>query len=188
VCYGTSITHGAYASSQALSYPAVAARALDVDVRNLGLAGSAFCEPEMAAHIAGLDWDVATAEISVNMIEAGWSLDDFTASSRAFLLRLAENSSRRVYCISPVAYYREAGLRIEDYGVVPQVAPPAALGEYRASLERTVREAALPNLELVDGRELLPGLGGLCADLIHPFDEGMIAIGSRLAERLRPAF
>jgi len=42
------------------------------------------------------------------------------------------------------------------------------------------------NVYLIEGPDILPGMAGLTTDLIHPGDEGMIRMGERLAERLRP--
>jgi hypothetical protein len=43
-----------------------------------------------------------------------------------------------------------------------------------------------PNVQVIEGPELLRNVCGLSADLIHPTTNGMIEIGRRLAERLSP--
>jgi lysophospholipase L1-like esterase len=55
VFYGTSIVQGAAASRPGMTYPALICRHLDRTMINLGFAGNAVCEPEMAALLAELD-------------------------------------------------------------------------------------------------------------------------------------
>ncbi len=55
VYYGSSITQGACACRPGTAYPAIIARTLSCNFSNLGFAGCAKGEPEMAEYIAGLD-------------------------------------------------------------------------------------------------------------------------------------
>jgi hypothetical protein len=76
LAYGTSITHGFDAEGPHLTYVAQTAWHLGADLINLGVGGSAHCEPELADHIAGRgDWDIASLALSVNM--QGFALDEF---------------------------------------------------------------------------------------------------------------
>ena len=54
VFYGSSITQGACAGRPSLSYPARVCAALDADFINLGMAGNALGEKEIAEYISGL--------------------------------------------------------------------------------------------------------------------------------------
>lgn len=54
VFYGSSITHGACASRPGMTYPAILSRGFNADFINLGFAGMAKGEIEMAEYIAGL--------------------------------------------------------------------------------------------------------------------------------------
>lgn len=68
LAYGSSITNGASASLHLHSYVYHAARVSKMDVLNLGLSGSCFCEPEIAEYIGARDdYQVLTLEVGVNM-------------------------------------------------------------------------------------------------------------------------
>lgn len=66
--YGSSITHGGNAVHPSQSYAFQTAERLGLDLVNLGLSGSAQMEPELAGFIAGLDWDIATLEMGINVL------------------------------------------------------------------------------------------------------------------------
>jgi len=55
VFYGTSIVQGVAASRPGMTYPSLICRHLDRPMINLGFAGNAVCEPEMASLLAELD-------------------------------------------------------------------------------------------------------------------------------------
>ena len=55
VFYGSSITQGAFASRPSSCYTAMVCELLDADFRNLGFAGNALGEENMADYIAGLE-------------------------------------------------------------------------------------------------------------------------------------
>jgi hypothetical protein len=76
--YGTSITHGAAATASHLTYVAQTAWRLRADLINLGVGGSAWCEPQLADYIAERDdYDIATLALSVNMIGGGFKDEEF---------------------------------------------------------------------------------------------------------------
>jgi hypothetical protein len=69
LAYGTSITEGEAPLAEHLTYVDQTARRLGADPINLGVCGTAYCEPAIADYIAEReDWDVATLSISVNMV------------------------------------------------------------------------------------------------------------------------
>jgi hypothetical protein len=70
LAYGTSITQAGYATGPHLTYVEQVGIRLGVDVINLGVGGSALCEPELAEYMAARrDWDFATLALSVNMLK-----------------------------------------------------------------------------------------------------------------------
>ncbi len=66
VFYGSSITHGGCASRPGNSYPALLSRWLDTDIINLGFAGNALGETEMAQYIADLPMSVFVYDYDYN--------------------------------------------------------------------------------------------------------------------------
>jgi len=175
LAYGSSVTQGAYASAPNLSFTDIVGTQLGADVINLGTSCSAYCEPELADYIAERnDWDFATLAISVNMVD-GFSPETFSKRAHYMIDRIAKsNENRPVVCITIKPYYG-------DY--VRSLKPEL----YRDLLRKAVQNSPHKNVYLVEGSELMPDVaGGLCLDMIHLGDNGMMQIGMNLAEKLKP--
>lgn len=175
LAYGSSVTQGAYASGPHLSFVDLVGTRLGADVINLGTSCSAYCEPELADYIAKRsDWDFATLALSVNMIDC-FSPRKFSERINYMIDRIAKsNSNRPVVCITIKPYYG-------DY--VKSIKPDL----YRNLLRNAVESSPHKNVYLIEGPELMPDVaGGLCSDMIHMGDHGMIQIGNNLAEKLKP--
>jgi lysophospholipase L1-like esterase len=178
LAYGTSITHGAAASASHLSYVAQTAWRLGTDLINLGVGGACWAEAAFADYIAGLaGWDFATLALSVNMIGAGFTLDEFRKRTKYLIARIAgSNPDKPVFCISIYPYFG-------DWGAA-QPNAQASPAEFRSVLEEVVGEVALANVHFIPGPEILTDIGGLTVDMIHPGDFGMINMGENLAARI----
>ena len=178
--YGTSITHGSAASAFHLSYVAQTARRLGTDLANYGVGGACRAEAAWGEYFASLEgWDLATLALSVNMIGAGFTLEEFEERVRHLVSAVASSDTDRpVACISIFPYFA-------DWGVVQPAAkaPPEA---FRDCLEDVVGNLDMPNVHFVPGPEILTDPAGLTTDLIHPSDLGMIEMGQNLALRLAP--
>ena len=181
LAYGTSITQGGIASRFPLAYASRAARGIQAEHVNLGTGGSAFCEPEIADHIAARDdWDAAVLSVSVNMIAVGFTAAEFRERAAYLVDHVAsENPEKPVVAItlfpqlSDVCPTRERG---DDW--------KATAEEYRTVLREVVAEAGHDNLHLLEGPDLLTDPTGLSTDLLHPADPGMIEMGANLATEL----
>ncbi len=180
LAYGTSITHGVEAEGPHLSYVGQAARRLGADLINLGVASSAYCEHELADHIAArTDWHIATLALSVNMHV--FALDVFRERVSYMVNKVAgADPKRSVACITLWPYYRDFGISDQDavYGGGPE--------EYRQVLRDVVRDCPHDNVHLLEGPDILTNISGLTSDLIHPANDAMIEMGWRLAEKLKP--
>ena len=181
LAYGTSITHGAAASGPHLTYVGQAARRLGADLINLGVGSSAHCEHELADYIAGRDdWHIASLALSVNMVGAGFSLDEFHERVSYMVNAVAgADTSRPVACITLYPYFRDFGLRF------PVGNPKGTAEEYRQRLRDAVAHCPHPNAHLIEGPDILVDVEGLTPDLVHPADNGMIQMGENLATRLQ---
>ncbi len=177
--YGTSITQWANATAQHLTWPAQCAWRLGTDLINLGVSGSCHAENAFADHIADRDdWDIGVFPLSVNMVGAGFTLDEFEARVRYLIERLVEKHPEKpLFFISLFRYFADWGERQEN-----AQAPP---DEFRKRLRIVVGSYNNPNLYAIDGREMLDGPTGLATDLIHPSDLGMITIGERIASVIK---
>ncbi|RDI69914.1 SGNH/GDSL hydrolase family protein [Halopelagius longus] len=175
LAYGTSITEGAAASAPHLNYVARAARELGYDALNFGCSGSAFCDLSLAEHIAGRDdWDVATLSLSVNMANRGFTLPQFRKRTSRFIDEIANSHPRKpIVCVTLFPYFADT--------VTGDDSERAA--NFRATLRSIVADSHHSNLSLVEGTELT-NVSELTADLLHPGDAGMEAIGEGLASHL----
>ena len=180
LAYGTSITHGFDAEGPHLSYVSQTARHLGADLINLGVGGSAHCEKELADYIAGRnDWHIASLALSVNM--RGCPLEIFRDRVSYMVNKIAgAQPGRPVACITLYPFFQDFGIATEPAG------DGGRAEEYRQILREVVQACPHKNAHLLEGPEILTDISGLTGDLIHPADNGMIEMGWRLAEKLKP--
>ena len=179
LAYGSSITHGHRATSPERSYTYLAARQMHADLINMGVGGSAYLEPGLGQYLAeALDFDLFTAEISVNMLNQGYSADEFYTRAKEFLTRIHRahpDALKAVISILPCFW---------DLGK----SRPDAVST--AQIYREVTRSRCDDLEgaylFLDGRELLH-MENLSPDQIHPNDAGMEELGHNIAGRLMAA-
>jgi hypothetical protein len=177
LAYGTSITEGFRSIAPHLSYPAQTARQAGFDVLNLGSGGSAYCETHLTDYFAErCDWDIATLEISLNMLNDGFSVSEFRDRASYMIGTLAA-TGRPVVAITLFPFRR-------DLLDLVQEDPPPAPAQYRDALENLVSTAPA-NVHLLEGPALLDAPVGLSEDLVHPGDNGMRTIGANLAPILQ---
>jgi lysophospholipase L1-like esterase len=127
---------------------------------------------------------VATLALSVNMVGRGFTIEEFTRRTTYLVQQVAaRNPARPIFCITIYPYYGDWSNELAK-----ATAPPE---EFRLALERVAgrlrADGAGARIELVPGPSLLTDVGGLCVDMIHPGDHGMLEMGERLAARMRPA-
>jgi len=179
--YGTSITHGHCASGPHLSYASQTARALGVDLINLGSGGSAQCEKKLSDYIAARDdWDIASLALSVNMDH--FQLDEFYDRVSYMVNTVSgANTDRPVACITLWPYFND----MTCDGGKPRKSGGGTPEEFRQSLRDAVAACPHPNLFVLEGPELMTSTANLGGDLIHPGDYGMIEMGINLAAKLK---
>ena len=66
--HGSSISHGSNAAAPSETWPAVAARLGGVELRNLGLGGSALVDPFLARVIRDAEADVISVKLGINVV------------------------------------------------------------------------------------------------------------------------
>jgi len=106
LAYGSSITHGFIATRPTGTYAMRTAQLLGMDLINLGFAGSAHCEKEMADYIAGRnDWDIASLEMGINMI-GGFDVSEFRKRVEYFVPAIAKaHPEKHIFCIDMFSFY-----------------------------------------------------------------------------------
>lgn len=172
LCYGSSITQGYEALTATGGYAPRLARLLGMDLINLGLAGSAHLEPEIATHIAERsDWHIATLELGINLVG--------TLEPQAFARRAAEfvaivaRAARPVFVLDLFRYFDD--FSGGDAGRAQAFREAVAAAAHSAGSH--VRHISVSHL---------PDPQGLCADLLHPSPEGMEQMAGALAGAIRP--
>ncbi|ONH55545.1 hypothetical protein CcI49_29000 [Frankia sp. CcI49] len=176
LAYGDSITQGWSASDPGLTYPAVVARGLALDVWNLGFAGAARGEIAVAQQIAMLEADIISLAFGTN----NWTTIPTGPAHLAGILA------------DFVAVVRSGQPRTPILVVGPIVRPEAeqtpnpigaTLATLRAALSAEANRLASadPALAFVDGGRMVTP--AQLTDGIHPDDEGHRA----MAESVGPA-
>ncbi|WP_182112214.1 MULTISPECIES: GDSL-type esterase/lipase family protein [unclassified Actinotalea] len=204
VHHGSSISHGASADRPTGTWVAVAARALGLDLVNLGFSGNAVLDPFVARAIRDQPADLITLKLGINVVNHDvMRRRAFVPAVEGFLDTIREgHPTTPVVVISPIlcpiVEDRPGPTSIDPAS--PASAPvfrttgrPEELTEGKLSL-RVIREvlaavvrrraAEDPNLTYLDGRELFgPAESDAMPlpDRLHPDAAGQRHIGERFA-------
>ena len=162
LAYGSSITHGSLALAPPCSYPFRIAQKLGCDYLNLGYAGSAFLEREMAEYIVSRkDWDFASVEMGINMLYGDFTVKQFEESVEAFV-KVLSREERPVFATS-IFRFNGSG----------------AFQERAEVFREIVKNCAEGKLIFTDGTKLLDDPACISQDLIHPGIDGIYRIADR---------
>ncbi|MFC4987813.1 SGNH/GDSL hydrolase family protein [Saliphagus infecundisoli] len=175
LAYGTSITEGEAPSAEHLTYASQTARRLGADLVNLGSCGTAYCDRAMADHIASESFDVATLSLSVNMVGTFSPAEFRERAARMIDTVAGAHPDDPVAAITLFPHTRDVLAGNEERELAE---------EFREILQEIVAGTPHDNVVLLEGPELLPDVGGLTTDLVHPGDDAMIRIGENLAGEL----
>lgn len=165
LAYGSSITHGSLGLLQPYSYPFRIAQRLNVDYINMGFAGCALMEENMAKYIVSRnDWDFASVEMGINAIgdKNGISDEEFEKRIDVFTSILARDK-RPVFATSIFQFNGEKQEKGELYREI-------------------VKKYAQDRLIFIDGLQLLHESAYISADLTHPTLEGIERIADRWSQ------
>ncbi|KRE46706.1 SGNH/GDSL hydrolase family protein [Paenibacillus sp. Soil724D2] len=169
LAYGSSITHGSSTVGPNASYAMRTAELLEADLINLGFAGGAYMEAAMADYIAARsDWDFATLEMGINVIEQ-WSVEQFADIIDYFISKIAlANKDKWIFCMDVFTCYL-------DYENSDKII------KFREIIKEKVAKHKLPKLVHLSGTDLLKSVTGLTIDLTHPSALGMEEIARKLS-------
>lgn len=169
LCYGSSITHGANCLAMPDSWPSVVAHEMNMDLINLGMAGSCRMEPAMVEYLAtGLQWDIAILELGINVLE--WNEETIRERVLNTLDQIAgKNIYKPVYVISPL--YSD-----DDFNGI------GLAKKWRMILSSLCEQEGYPNITYIDGLDILGDMSYISADGVHPNIYGTRRIATRLLE------
>ncbi len=160
LAYGSSITHGSIAVYQENCYASHIGRHFSADTQNLGFAGSAGLEKEVAEFIANeCEFDFATLEMGINILDVGPV--EYEHRVRKFVPIIANGHPNSTIFATDV-YYCISDMDEND----------GRAAKYREIVERVLTELNLPNVKYINGLKLLDSEEHLAAGLIHPTPSG----------------
>ncbi|MGW2540977.1 SGNH/GDSL hydrolase family protein, partial [Kitasatospora sp. NPDC001574] len=173
--HGSSISHGSDAAGPSTTWPALAAALGDVELVNLGLAGSALLDPFTARTLRDTPADLISIKIGINLVNHDlMRLRAFTPAVHGFLDTIRDGHPRTpLLVVSPIlcpmvedtpgpstidlTALGAGQLRFRATGdPAERASGKLTLGVIRDELARIVgqRAAADPNLHHLDGRDL----------------------------------
>ncbi len=171
VFYGSSVTHGASASRSANSYEAMLSNRLDFDFINLGFAGNALGEQEMAKYIAGLQMSAFVYDYDHNAPTA-----EYLKGTHENMFKLIRNAhpDLPIICLTkPYPAYTHGDERLEI--IEKTVTNAKSKGDknvYFLDIGRYLKAQGIENELTVDGT--------------HPNDLGFYFMARAIEEILNP--
>jgi hypothetical protein len=205
--HGSSISHGVDATSPTTTWPALAAARGNVELVNLGLAGSALLDPSTARAMRDTPADLISIKIGINLVNTDlMRLRAFTPAVHGFLDTIRDGHPTAPLlvvspilcpihedtpgpCTSDLSDLSTGRLRYTAAGdPAERASGKLTLDIIRAELARIVKQRAAddPNLHYLDGRHLYgaPDFAELpLPDDLHPD----AATHHRIAERFAAA-
>ena len=174
--YGSSITHGSNSIDMSHSWVSVLAHNLNMDARNLGMAGSCAMEKEMAEYIASEgekgNWDIATLELGINVLD--WEEDKINERVDNIITQVAtRNPEKKIFVISPF-YYCGDDFDEKKHG-----------DKWRRIIKKIVEEKAFPNVTYINGLDVIDNMSYMSADEVHPNIYGVQRIAEKMTEKIK---
>ncbi len=174
--YGSSITHGSNSLDASHSWVSLIGHNLNMDVRNLGFAGSCCMEPEIADYIAEEgekgNWDYAVLELGINVL--GWEEDHIVERVENILKQVAgRNSEKPIFLISPFIFVSEVIYDNNDGK------------KWRRLIKETYERLNYKNVTYIDGTSVLDNISYISADEVHPNIYGVNRIAEVLTEKIK---
>lgn len=174
--YGSSITHGSNAIDMSHSWVSLLAHNLNMDARNLGMAGSCAMEPAMAEYIASEGekgkWDIATLELGINVLD--WENEKIINRVENIIRQVAgRNDDKSIFVISPF-YHCGDDFDADDNAK-----------KWRKMIEEIVNRLHYPNVTYINGIDCIGDMSYMSADEVHPNIYGVQRIADVLTERIK---
>lgn len=170
--YGTSIVHGCACTRPGMAHAAILSRRLDHNILNLGFAGAAIMEAELAELFTELDPAIWILDPLPNMTP------DQVAERAATFIRILHEARPT----TPIVLIKDRTMPMSRFRPVQRQFHDRRRANYRAAYEQIVSQGA-DNLYYVEGESLLGDDGEGTIDNSHPTDLGF----QRYADALEPA-
>ena len=174
--YGSSITQGSNSLGMSYAWPAVLGYNLNMDVRNLGMAGCCIMEDEFVDYIASegekANWDIAVLELGINLL--AWEKEKMIDRSTNIIKEVAKrNKDKKIFVISPFYHC------LDDFGDDKK-------GDlWREVLKDVTNELNFENVTYINGLDVLDNMSYMSADYVHPNIYGVSKIAQILTEKIK---
>ena len=183
LCYGTSLTYGACASSQSICWCQLLGRMLNVNLLNKAMGGSCMNEAGVADWFASPDcrFDALLLENAVNM---GGYAEEYEQRCAYLLDRMAEKKPNiPIYMLT---CFPNSGVSAPGCAS-PVVKKTDIEASGNLKTDAVIRRLAArhPQITLIEGADMVTDFTGLTCDLIHLSDYGHIEAATNLAAALR---
>lgn len=162
---GDSITQGMESVCPEKSYVALVAKKLGVDFHNCGVGGLKM-EPEFVQKSLCGTFDIAFLAFGVNDASLKTPLPLFAENCRKSLNILTQSIAKKIFMLLPLYW--------------PDEDTPGILDKYRDVLCDCAHDFS--NVEIIDGKRLLPHDRKYFADGVHPNAEGMEIIAENICK------
>ena len=205
VHHGSSISQGSAATSPSLIWPVLAARAADLELRNLGFGGSAMADQCLARVIRDTPADVISIKLGINIVNAdAMRMRAFIPAIHGFLDTVRDgHPGTPLFLVTPFycpIHEDTPGPGAFDMATIGSsqvrfiaTGDPAEVPAGRLTL-RSIRDALAqvaaarddPNLYLIDGLSLFGPADEAehpLADALHPDTASHQLIGTRFTEQ-----
>lgn len=175
MAYGSSITHGSNSYDASHSWLWQIAHHLNMDFRNLGMAGACWMEQGIVDFVASEGekghWDMAILELGINAVD--FEEDKIHERVNNTLKQVAgRNSDKQIYVISP--FYCFIDYRGQD-----------KTEKWRRIIAEEVKQAGYANVTYINGLDLLGDMSLISADMVHPNIHGVQQIAERLKQYIK---
>lgn len=174
--YGSSITHGSNSLDSSHSFASIIGYNLDMDVRNIGLAGSCRMEPEVAEYIAlegeKGNWDTCVMELGINVLD--WPDEHIRERVSNIVFQVASrNKDKKIFVISPFFYCGEA------------IYDNTNGNRWRRIIKEICDEFNFSNVTYINGLDVIDNLSYISADEVHPNIYGVNKIAETLTKIIK---
>lgn len=177
VCYGSSVLQGTGASHPSQTYPAIAARKLNLDFVNLGFGGAGKAEPPVVALVNQINASCYLFDLGKSYGTQG--MEPFAKMLKAIR---ASHPTTPMIIITPIFSTKE----ISDPAYKTK---SETLRAWMRDAANDLRTHGDKNVYVIEGLDLFgPADKGLMHDPLHPNDKGCEAMALRLLPSLKKAF
>lgn len=183
ITYGSSITHCRAAASPANTWPAIAARTLDLNLTCLGFGGECHIDSMIGRQIRDLPADVITLKLGINVYGNGsLNLRSFGPAVMGIVQLIREKHPGTPLGLITAIYGCDRETRANTAGMTLENTREQVRKAYSI-----LRDHGDGQIFLFEGQDLLgEAEAGLLPDQLHPNAEGYARMGEQAAARILP--